>query len=197
MPQHDAVVAITSGTRDMASVMNVVWDRLIPALDAKPLPADTASDEKLKTRLARLTLRPESSVAAAPMTKAVVGHRYTFPTNSRSIEAITFDSIDAGGVATFTVKVNGDEQRLTAGSGAWRNGVLKNQNSSDPVAISGGWTADDTYTLKVVRYRTPFITTYRLRFSGDQLTVDSEENVGAADTRTSSVVGTLDHTTSR
>jgi hypothetical protein len=24
---------------------------------------------------------------------------------------------------------------------------------------SGGWTANDTYTLKVVRYRTPFITT--------------------------------------
>ena len=114
LPEQDAVVAITSGTRDMPSVMNLVWDRLIPALDAKPLPADTASDEKLKTRLARLTLRPESSVAAAPMTKAVVGHRYTFPTNSRSIEAITFDSIDAGGVATFTVKVNGDEQHLTA-----------------------------------------------------------------------------------
>ncbi len=30
MPQYDAVVAITSGTRDMASVMNVVWDRLDP-----------------------------------------------------------------------------------------------------------------------------------------------------------------------
>ena len=28
LPQHDTVIAITSGTRDMASVMNLVWDRL-------------------------------------------------------------------------------------------------------------------------------------------------------------------------
>ena len=34
MPQYDTVVAITSGTRDMASVMNLVWDRLVPALEA-------------------------------------------------------------------------------------------------------------------------------------------------------------------
>ncbi len=32
LPQYDTVVAITSGTRDMASVMNLVWDRLVPAL---------------------------------------------------------------------------------------------------------------------------------------------------------------------
>ncbi len=38
LPQYDAVIAITSGTRDMASVMNLVWDRLVPALK----PAATA-----------------------------------------------------------------------------------------------------------------------------------------------------------
>ena len=32
LPQYDTVIAITSGTRDMASVMNLVWDRLLPAL---------------------------------------------------------------------------------------------------------------------------------------------------------------------
>ncbi len=37
LPQHDAVIAITSGTRDMASVMNLVWDQLVPAL--KPVGA--------------------------------------------------------------------------------------------------------------------------------------------------------------
>ena len=37
LPQYDAVVAITSGTRDMGSVMNLVWERLVPALKAGPL----------------------------------------------------------------------------------------------------------------------------------------------------------------
>ena len=47
LPQYDAVVAITSGTRDMASVMNLVWDRLVPALKAGALPADTCGAQKL------------------------------------------------------------------------------------------------------------------------------------------------------
>ena len=47
LPQYDAVIAITSGTRDMASVMNLVWDRLVPALKPDALPADAAAKRKL------------------------------------------------------------------------------------------------------------------------------------------------------
>ena len=47
------------------------------------------------------------------------------------------------------------------------------------IAASGAWTADDTYTLAVARYRTPFVTTYKLRFAGDQLFVTTEQNVPA------------------
>ena len=32
--------------------------------------------------------------------------------------------------------------------------------------------------MKVARYRTPFVMTYRLRFAGDQVVVDTEQNVG-------------------
>ena len=32
MPEQDAVVAITSGGRDMQAVMNLVWEKLLPAL---------------------------------------------------------------------------------------------------------------------------------------------------------------------
>jgi len=52
--------------------------------------------------------------------------------------------------------------------------------------------AADTYTLKVARYNTPFITIYRLRFAGDQLIVDSEQNVGAPETRTAHLEGKLE-----
>ncbi len=61
----------------------------------------------------------------------------------------------------------------------------------DAVAASGAWTADDTYTLKVVRYRTPFATTYELRFAGEQLFVKAEQNVGPADARVVELVGKL------
>jgi hypothetical protein len=66
------------------------------------------------------------------------------------------------------------------------------RGSSDPIASSGGWTAGETYTLKIVRYDTPFTTSYHLRFAGDQLVVDSEQNVGPADARVSHLVGTIE-----
>ena len=42
--------------------------------------------------------------------------------------------------------------------------------------------------------QTPFVTTYKLRFAADQLVVESEENVGAADTRKATFTGMVDPT---
>lgn len=57
-PEQDAMVAITSGGRDMQAVMNLVWDKLLPALKAAPLPADGPAVEKLNEKLAGLAVRP-------------------------------------------------------------------------------------------------------------------------------------------
>ena len=86
LPQYDAVVAITSGTRDMASVMNLVWDRLVPALKAGALPADGAAHRKLTAKLATLTLRAPSGTATSAMATNVAGKRYTFDSNKQSID---------------------------------------------------------------------------------------------------------------
>jgi hypothetical protein len=207
MPQYDAVVAITSGTRDMASVMNLVWDRIIPALKPNALPANRAAQDKLTAKLKTLTLRPQSGTAAstagagAGAAASAAGKRYVFDKNPESIEAITLDSPAAGsngsngsngskGDTSFTIRIGGVDQHITAAPGAWRKGTLTLQGVSTPIAASGAWTADDTYTLKIARYRTPFAVTYRLRFAGDRLIVESEQNVGAADKRIANFTGT-------
>jgi hypothetical protein len=46
-----------------------------------------------------------------------------------------------------------------------------------PVAASGAWIAEDTYAVKLCFYETPFYTTMKFRFSGDELLFDSEYNV--------------------
>ena len=61
---------------------------------------------------------------------------------------------------------------------------------ADPIAASGAWTADDTYTMTIVRYRTPFTTIYKLRFAGDQLFVSAEPNV-PANAKVVEIVGRL------
>src|SRR5207253_569498 len=57
MPEQDAVIAITSGVKNMQAVLNVIWDKLLPALQAQELPANTAGSQQLKDKLARLEVR--------------------------------------------------------------------------------------------------------------------------------------------
>ena len=54
LPDLDAVVAITANTRDMQAELNVVWDKLLPAFNAGPLPDNKAEQEKLVAKLGRL-----------------------------------------------------------------------------------------------------------------------------------------------
>ena len=50
LPDQDTVVAMTSGTRNMQGVMNVVWEKLLPALGAAKLPENLAAKQALTDR---------------------------------------------------------------------------------------------------------------------------------------------------
>jgi hypothetical protein len=90
---------------------------------------------------------------------------------------------------TFTIRVGGSDQTIIAGAGKWVKGELKTAAETDAIAASGAWTADHIYTLKIVRYRTPFNTTYTLRFAGDELLLDSEQNAAFGERRSPQLIG--------
>lgn len=186
LPQYDTVIAITSGTRDMGSVMNLVWDRLVPALGGTPLPPDTTAHGRLTGKLASLTLAPQTGNATSALADAARGKRFVFAANPQSIEAITI------GPEGVTLRASGADQLVAAVPGVWRTGTLTLKDTPDAIAASGAWTSEDTYTLKICRYRTPFVTTYRLKPSGSQLSVEIEQNVGPADQRVTSITGTAE-----
>jgi CubicO group peptidase (beta-lactamase class C family) len=56
LPEQDAVIAITANTRDMQAELNVVWDKLLPALRPAPLPENADEQAKLKQTFANLTV---------------------------------------------------------------------------------------------------------------------------------------------
>ena len=79
---------------------------------------------------------------------------------------------------------------MTAGHGKWLKGVFPlSPGSTEPVAVAGAWTTDDTYTVKFVQYRQPFILTARLKFAGDEVTVETEMNVGFGNTQSPPLTG--------
>ncbi len=188
LPELDAVIALTSGTRDLQGVLNVVWAKLLPALQAKPtraLEPDAASQKKLRAKLADLSLRRPVAVAVGKPTleSKVAGRRYVFPKNPLALENVMLvpDSDDPQ-ATDFTATTGGVEQRVTVGGAGWVKGELQSGPSAGPVALSGAWTGADTFTLDVVRYRTPFAVRYRLKFSGDgeSVTLEALPNVGPA-----------------
>lgn len=192
MPQYDAVLAVTAATKDMQGEINVVWDKLLPAFREKALPADPDADRRLAQKLAGLTLRPQAGQPSSPAAARVAGRRYVFPQNRLSIESLGIDLAPDGTSVTVAGRFAGADQRVACGSGQWTKGTLAGAiGAAASVAASGAWSSDDTYTVILCHYLTPFSTTYDLRFAGDQLILEAEDNVGLEGTPRTRLVGTL------
>lgn len=191
MPQYDAVVAITSGTRDMGRVMNLVWEHIVPGLKASALAADAAAAQALQTRLAQLTLPPQAGAATSGAAAKIAQRRYLFPENPMGLAGLMFKPAATDGTQTIVVLNGGDDLELVVPHGRWQKGTLPGSNmpGGELVAASGAWTAEDTFTVQVVRYRTPFVTKYQLRFAGDEVFMDAENNVAFGERKMPQLVG--------
>ena len=191
MPEQDAVVAITSGTRDLQGVLNLVWDHLLPAMKASALPADGEAHKKLEGELSRLTLPLPQGAALSPLASKISGKRFVFPANNQRLEAIAFEA-GVSNAPTLVLRVNGTEYRLASGQGEWKKGrTAYGTLLEQPVAVAGAWTAEDTYTAKLCFHETPTSVTASLKFSGDQLLYDAEYNVAFGPTKQPQLVGRL------
>ncbi len=181
LPEQDTVIAITSGVKDMQAVLNLVWDKVLPALNSKALPADDASNAKLVTTLKGLTLKHPVSKGTPGN---VFGKKFSFPTNDRKLESITLEAGDKDAV-TIVARVDGKERRIACGNGTWLKGraAWGLATTEQPSAVSGAWTADDTYTAKLCFIETPFVLTIRLKITGNELRYEAESNVGFGATK--------------
>jgi CubicO group peptidase (beta-lactamase class C family) len=188
MPEQDAVVAITSGTRDLQGVMNLVWDHILAGMKKTPLPPDAVAGPALKSKLASLSLRPQAGTPSARVASGVSGKTYLFPANDDKVEAVAAEFGAEG--AVLVIRKGGQESRIPCGRGEWRKGSSFVVNEeSQKVAASGAWTADDIFTAKLAAYETPFIATLALQFKGDELLLNSDTNVGFGQTKRPELVG--------
>ncbi len=195
MPEQDAVIAITSGVRDMQAVLNLIWDKLLPAMKPSALAADNAAREKLEQTLKGLSLRPAEG-SGSPVKAS--GKKYLFPANDRKLEAISFDGDGTNGSVTLVARLNGAEQRIVCGCGSWQKGQLAwRQLAEQPIAASGAWTANDTFTARLCFYETPYIVTLRLKFSGKELQWNAESNVAFGPTKSPQLTGRMEVTPDR
>ena len=175
LPEQDAVIAITSGVKDMQAVLNVVWDKLLPALKPTPLAPDAEAADKLGNRLKGLTLPPQEDLASPA---DFPGRKYVFPANESKLESITLEKDGRNGPVIVVARIDGVDQRIVFGRGSWQTGRAAWLTFPEqPVAASGGWTTDDTFAGKICFYETPSVVTVNLKHAGNELRCTSSVNV--------------------
>ncbi|HKE55830.1 MAG TPA: serine hydrolase [Pyrinomonadaceae bacterium] len=196
MPEIDAVVAITSGVRDMQKVMNLVWDKLLPAMKPGRLPENAAARRQLETRLAGLSVKVPAGQSSSPLAAAISGKWFEIAENDRGIKGVSFDF--NGAAPTLLVRTVGGEIRTPIGTTAWAKSRGSFSNGLDHflsvpenplVFASGGWSKDNTFTVKIVLPETPFYSTLSFAFEGDRLLLDAEHNVAFGPTKLPQLVG--------
>ncbi|HEY1765976.1 MAG TPA: serine hydrolase [Opitutaceae bacterium] len=178
LPQLDTVIAMTSASRNIQSILDCVWDELLPALKDGTLPADAEGDQALVEKLGRLSLPTVAGEASSTTAAKIAGRRYAFPENSSHVEWVAFEPPGENGQVVMRARVGGFESRVVYGHGSWVKGTLDG-GPMGPVRIAacGAWTSADTFTAKICRYRTPYLTNYDVRFAGDSMIIDAEDNV--------------------
>ena len=193
MPDQEAVMAITAGVADMQAILNVVWEKLLPAMGKDLLTPDEATLARLAGTLKNLTLNPPQGAATSPKAVCFSGRTYTFEPNYETLHSIRFDFGKDAGTITYHLLGGGKRRgkhRLTFGYGTWQEGIaVLGGSTPQRVAASGVWTSDDTFTLTLCQVETPFILTITCRFESNKLFYDFKVNVSFGPLERTQLVG--------
>ena len=181
------MIAITSGVNDMQAVLNLVWDKLLPAFQPTPLARDDEARGNLEHALKRLSLPPETG--ATNPTK--FAHRkYAFPANNQNLDSIMIRPGKNDGTEILVARIAGMDRQIVCGSDNWLKGRAAWSRLPDqPAAATGAWTGEDVFTAKICFYETPFTLTVRLKFTGAEVSCACKWNVGFGSIRNQNLVG--------
>lgn len=190
LPEQDAVIAITSGVKDMQGVMNLIWDKLLPDFGTKRLKADAVNQKKLTEKLTGLTVRPAEGTESSPVAAEILGRKFVFPANEQKLEAITLTPNSEGQGVTISIRANGITQQFSSSYREWQKGSGSFGTYVDrPASATSAWATEDTLVMKQCFTETPYYVTRKLRLDGNQLFYDAESNVGFRNTKQPQLVG--------
>jgi CubicO group peptidase (beta-lactamase class C family) len=126
IPDKNAVIAITSETKDMGASMQLVWDHILPAMeDVKSKPENKETTQKLLALTSQLSL-PINGSASGDALSPIAGKRsYTFNENKLNAQKVSF-SFDKD-ECEVTIVENGNTTRIKSGYRRWLTADNKRQ----------------------------------------------------------------------
>ena len=187
------MIAITSGVKDMQAVLNLVWDKLLPAMKPSPLPDDDQALEKLVHTLAGLSLKPQEGAAPRRCSRRSPARNTSSPQTRANLSRSSLKATIKAERQRLLCSFDGKDRRIVCGKGEWRKGVAAfGSLDEQPAAVCGAWSADDTYSAKICLVETPFLMNVSLKFDGDTVSLDSKSNVGFGATKPPTLVGKVE-----
>lgn len=120
-PEQDAVLSINGDVTDMQRVLDIVWDRMLPAFAKAALPEDAASAAALRDRTATLALKPVAGARAGG--DEFLGKVFPFKEAPAGIKDMRLDRTSDGW--TFRVTTPAGVQAVPVGFGSWARGRMR------------------------------------------------------------------------
>jgi CubicO group peptidase (beta-lactamase class C family) len=178
MPEYDAVLVITSGVRDMGAVMQLAWDKLLPAMQSQALPPNEAAHEELTKLSKNLQVAMPQGTTQSLRTAAGLQKTLRILGNKPPLESIGVEFGPNGD--TLILRNERGEDRIACGRGEWLRGetiCLQGPGGQVPhdgpqgIAASGAWQDDDTYRVRLCLFETPFYLDVTMHFVGEEVVV--------------------------
>lgn len=176
-PEHDAVLAVTSGTFRMDLVMQVAWETLLPAFQANALPPNADAVANLEATTKSLALQSIPGELTSDISKKLAKKTFQIDENVIGIKTISFDLHKKEHSIRFGMEEG--EEILAIGKDSYQKGMIQQNlpyttNLLKKIAASGAWIAPDVYQLRVYFYEMPERITYTFKFEEDELIWDSK-----------------------
>ncbi|MDP4150065.1 MAG: serine hydrolase [Bacteroidota bacterium] len=173
MPDQDAVIAITSESRNMQSEINLVWKYLLPGFHEKPFAEDVRVAGILRKKLGSLALPPEQA-GNSGLQASLSGKTYAIE-RGKELKSAHFEF--KNGHCLLTLKTDTSSYLLSFGHGEWVKGSTDlpgpylvtargNRVGLAPYLIEGsyGWADEKTLELKLRYIESPHTETIRCVF---------------------------------
>ena len=159
LPEQDVVIATTAATENMQGILDAAWAHLLPAMtDSTVDPSPVARE--LTDRLAGLRLEPLQA-QAAPASSAPAWAEASFgPAGGRCEAQRTLTGVRLGRDGDgwrLTLTEDPDKLSATVGTGYWHTNLTETDHGETgvPLAVSGGWTDEDTFAAEMIFLETP------------------------------------------
>lgn len=188
MPEQDAVLAIHCETGDMQAEQNLLWDILLPAMQAAPLPKNDSAHGRLKQVLASLALLPLQGPRTSPIASKISGKNYRISQNAKGVQSVSIDSQKESCVVKWTD--GRGAHSIRCGFGQWATGettfappyLVVSDKIKAPdhskVAASAIWKTENTLELRWQFFETPHHNTVVCQFDGNQIKVALKTSLG-------------------